>query len=140
MWSQVCPWAMTAVHLYPGPLSDERTWWLGIGHAGGADERNLEWRQHYYLFNPGRQRTEVELEFLGGGKKRHHQVEVNPGAVRRVENREIEGLPLDQPFAVRASGDAPFVAQVLARAFTRRLPHVRSMYSFMGAPMELVDP
>lgn len=28
-------------------------------------------------------------------------------------------------------------AQVFARAFTRELPHTRSIYSFIGTPMKL---
>jgi len=139
MWSQVCPGSMTAVNLYPGPLSDETVWWLGIGHAGGADERNLEWRQCYYLFNPGKGKVNVEMEFLGAGRKLKKKVGVGAGAVRKVESIEVEGLSLDRPFAVKASGDGPFCAQVFGRTFTRGLPHVRGMYSAMGTPMALVD-
>lgn len=53
MWSQVCPGAMSAVNFYPGPLEEEKTWWLGIGQTGGADLMNTEWSQTYHLFNPG---------------------------------------------------------------------------------------
>jgi len=55
-WSQVCPGAMTAVNFYPGPLTSESAWWLGIGQAGGRDDVNTEWVQTYYLFNPERHR------------------------------------------------------------------------------------
>jgi len=137
MWSQVCPGAMSAVNFYPGPLRDERVWWLGIGPQGGADHLNIEWQQGYHLFNPGRRKVEVELAFLGAGRVRTHAVEVPAGGVRRVESGEVDGLPLHEPFAVRATGDRPFCAQVFVRAFTRGLRPTRSMYAAMGVPVAL---
>lgn len=141
MWSQGCPSAMTAVNFYPGPLKDERTWWLGIGQAGGADDINTEWSQAYQLFNPGREKTaHVTLSFLDlgePGSKLSRAVEIRPGAVVRVESKEIVGLPLGRPFVVRADGDVPFCPQVFARTFTRGLPYTRAMYSFIGIPIEL---
>lgn len=140
MWSQVMPGAMSAVNLHPGPLRAERTWWLGIGQAGGADGANVEWQQSYHLFNPGRQRACVALSFLGLGMRRKaaaQSVEIPPGGVAVVASSEVKGLPMHQPFAVRADGDRPFCAQVFVRAFTRGLPHVRAMYSNMGMPMSL---
>jgi hypothetical protein len=142
MWSQVCPGAMTAVNFYPGPLREERTWWLGIGQAGGGDEVNTEWSQSYHLFNPGRQTARVTLSFLGLGKGKRltHAVELCAGAVAQVGSAQIAGLPLGQPFAVRADGDRPFCAQVFGRTFTRGLPHTRGMYSHLGIPMKLEPP
>jgi hypothetical protein len=141
MWSQVCPGAMIAVHFYPGPLEEERVWWLGIGHAGGADDRNLEWGQWYHLFNPGKETARVTLSFLGldDGETRTKTVEVVPGGVARVAASEVADLPLDQPFAVQAEGDQPFCAQVFGRTFTRGLPHTRAEYSFIGVPMALAE-
>ena len=137
MWSQVCPGAMSAVNLYPGPLKDERTWWLGIARAGGSDGINAEWSQTYHLFNPGGKAARVKLSFAGVGRPLAQSIDVGPGAVVRVDASEIEGLPPDRPFAVRADGSALFCAQVFVRAFTRGLPHTRSMYSIMGVPMRL---
>jgi hypothetical protein len=140
MWSQICPGAMTGVNFYPGPLSNERTWWLGIGRAGGSDEHNVEWAQSYHLFNPGARAVRVRLCFLGlgpEGKAPSRSVEIPRGGVALVESAEVEGLPLHRPFAARADGDAPFVAQVFGRTFTRGLAHTRAMYSFMGVPMKL---
>jgi len=139
MWSQVMPGAMSAVNLYSGPLQDERTWWLGIGPAGGADEENLEWAQTYHLFNPGAEEVNVRLSFLGlpGEGAPSHDVRVPAGAVAIVESTEVAGLPLGCAFAVRATGDGPFCAQVFVRAFTRGLRHTRAMYSIMGLPMTL---
>ena len=135
MWSQVCPGAMSAVNFHPGPLTDERTWWLGIGHAGGADDINTEWSQTYHLFNPGHETAHITLSFPGTGSELTRAVDVAPRSVFRVDSSEIEGLPLDRPFAVRADGDVPFCAQVFARTFTRGLSYTRAMYSFMGVPM-----
>lgn len=142
MWSQVMPGAMSAVNLYPGPLRTERTWWLGIAPAGGADDRPAEWTQSYHLFNPGRQPARLRLSFLGVGRRTplSHSITVPAGAVAVVESSEIEGLPLHRPFAVRASGDRPFCAQVFVRTFTRGLPHTRAMCSMMGLPMPLELP
>jgi hypothetical protein len=140
MWSQVCPGAMTAVNFYPGPLQEERLWWLGIGHSGGADTINTEWQQSYHLFNPGQETVHVTLSCLGvdeAGSAPSKSVEIRPGAVVRVLSSEIAGLPLDKPFAVRAEGDGPFCAQVFGRSFTRGVPYTRAMYSFIGVPMPL---
>jgi hypothetical protein len=137
MWSQVCPGAMTAVHMYPGPLREERTWWLGIGQAGGADDINAEWSHTYHLFNPGRRAVQVTLSFLGLGEELGRPVTVAPGALVQVDSSEIRGLPLGRPFAVRADGDRAFCAQVFGRTFTRGLPYTRALYSFMGLPMTL---
>jgi hypothetical protein len=138
MWSQVMPGGMTAVNFYPGPLADERTWWLGIGRAGGADDANVEWTQSYHLFNPGAVPVQVTLSFLGlPGGARSRPVSLAPGAVVRVQSTEIEGLPRHQPFAVRADGDGPFCAQVFGRTFTRGLPGPRATSSFLGVPMRL---
>jgi hypothetical protein len=139
MWSQVCPGAMSAVNFYPGPLEDERRWWLGIGEAGGADEINTEWQQSYHLFNPGQDPIRVTLSVPGlqDGGTLTHIVDLPEGAVSRVVSSEIAGLPVGQPFAVRADGDGPFCAQVFTRTFTRGLPHTRAMASQMGLPMRL---
>jgi len=137
MWSQVCPGAMSAVNFYPGPLKDERTWWLGIGPAGGDDSLNTEWSQSYHLFNPGKKPVSVHLSFMGAGRTRTSEVELLPGGVRRVDASEVRGLPIDRPFVVRADSDRPFCAQAFVRAFTRGLPHTRSMYAIMGVPMRL---
>jgi hypothetical protein len=139
MWSQVCPGAMTAVNFYPGPLEDEWTWWLGLGQAGGSDEINTEWTQSYHLFNPGREKVRVTLSFLGLRDQQplRYSLEIGPGAVALLESTQIPGLPIDQPFAVKAEGNAPFCAQLFARTFTRGLPHTRAMYSNIGLPMRL---
>jgi hypothetical protein len=139
MWSQVCPGAMTAVNACPGPLRDERLWWLGIGHAGGADDRNTEWQQTYHLFNPGRAPARVTLSFLGldAGETVTYSVTIAPGAVAKAASSDIAGLPPDRPFAVRAESDQPICAQVYGRTFTRGLAHTRAMYSFLGIPMPL---
>ncbi len=140
MWSQVCPGAMSAVNFYPGPLQDEHTWWLGIGHAGGADTENVEWQQSYHLFNPGQETVRVTLAFQGLGERDSAptlRVELLPGAVARVSAAEVADLPRDRPFAVRAEGDRPFCAQVFGRSFTRGVPYTRAMYSFIGVPMRL---
>jgi len=140
MWSQVCPGAMSAVNLYPGPLTDERVWWLGIGRAGGADDVNTEWNQTYHLFNPGETKVKVVLSFLGlkGGRATPtREVVLAAGAVARVDSKEVAGLPVGQPFAVRAEGSGPFCAQVFGRTFTRGLPFTRAMYSLIGLPMRL---
>jgi hypothetical protein len=142
MWSQVCPGAMSAVNFYPGPLRDERSWWLGIGRAGGRDDLNVEWSQSYHLLNPGRKRVEVTLSFLGLGRRGRalsRSVLLAPGAVARVHSADIPGLPADVPFAVKADGDGPFYAQTFIRTFTRGLPHSRAMSSMMGLPMALVE-
>jgi hypothetical protein len=138
LWSQVMPGGMTATMFYPGPLSEEKTWWLGLGRAGGADDVNVEWTQSYHLFNPGKQTVRLTLSFLGlpGGALKH-RLTLAPGAVARVHSSEIEGLPLHQPFAVCAEGDAPFCAQTFGRTFTRGLRPPRATYSFLGLPMNL---
>ncbi len=137
MWSQVCPGAMSAVNFYPGPLTNERRWWLGIGPVGGADTVNTEWSQSYHLFNPGRKPVTVQLSFMGLRRTRTHTVDVCPGGVRQVDVSEIKGLTVGTPFMVRADGDGAFCAQAFVRAFTRGLPHTRSIYSLMGVPMRL---
>jgi hypothetical protein len=146
MWSQVCPGAMTAVNFYPGPLRQERTWWLGIGQAGGSDQINVEWAQSYHLFNPGQKPAQVTLSFLGLGNRStsgrrqapvQHSVKLAPGAVVHVASADIAGLPLGRPFAVRADSDRPFCAQVFGRTFTRGLRCTRGMYSHLGIPMTL---
>jgi hypothetical protein len=131
---------MSAVNFYPGPLRQERTWWLGIGLAGGSDHVQTEWTQSYHLFNPGGRKVSVDLTFLGLKRRRRplvRSVELPSGGVARIESPDIRGLPFHQPFAVRAEGDRPFCAQVFTRAGTRGLPHTRAMYSSMGTPMAL---
>jgi hypothetical protein len=131
---------MTAVNFYPGPLEDEQSWWLGLGQAGGSDEINTEWTQSYHLFNPGRKKIQVTLSFLGLRDQNQpvtHTLEIGPGAVAQLDAFQIEGLPIDQLFAVKAEGDGPFCAQLFARTFTRGLPHTRAMYSIIGLPMRL---
>jgi hypothetical protein len=139
MWSQVCPGAMSAVNFYPGPLQDERSWWLGIGQAGGSDELNTEWVQSYHLFNPGPDTVRVTLSFLGlsQGQTVTQVLEIGPGAVAMLDSSQIEGLPVDQLFAIRADGDGPFCAQIFGRTFSRGLPYSRAMYSLIGLPMAL---
>ena len=139
MWSQVCPGAMTATHFYPGPLTEERVWWLGIDQAGGNDDCNVERRLTWHLFNPGAEAARVELSFLGlgaGGPKPVVRV-VGPGAVAVVRDKDVAGLATDRPFAVVARGDRQFCAQTTGRALTRGLPHTRAMYSAMGVPMRI---
>lgn len=140
MWSQVCPGSMSAVNFYPGPLKGERTWWLGIGRAGGRDDLNVEWRQSYHLLNPGRTKVRVTLHFLGLGRSGSaptHTVDLARGGVARVDSADVPGLPVDRPFAVRAEGDGAFCAQAFIRTFTRGLPHSRAMSSMIGVPMSL---
>ena len=137
MWSQVCPGAMSAVNFHPGPLTNERRWWLGIGPAGGSDSHSVEWRQGYHFFNPAQKAVCIRLSFLGLGKARVCTVDVPAGGVKKVEASEVRGLPIDTSFVVRADGDVPFCAQTFVRAFTRGLSCTRSMYSIMGIPMRL---
>jgi hypothetical protein len=141
MWSQVCPGAMTAVNFYGGPLSDETVWWLGIGHTGGDDAVSLEWQQSWHLFNPTDRPVRATLSFLGlDGPPLTHAVALAPGGVARVGSKDVAGLPMGKPFAVKAAGDGPFCAQVYGRTFTRGLPHSRAMYSFIGVPMCGLNP
>lgn len=138
MWSSVCPGAMSAVNFYPGPLDAERTWWLGVGPAGGADDRPAEWRQSVHLFNPGAAAVTVTLACLGLAEGSPGKtVTLGPGAVARIEASEIEGLPIGEPFVVRAQGDGPFCAQIFLRTFTRGLAPVRGLCSSTGVPMTL---
>jgi hypothetical protein len=143
MWSQVCPGAMSAVNFYPGPLTDETSWWLGIGQTGGSDEQNVEWQQSYHLFNPGAHTVRVTLSFVGleePGTTLTHVVEIAPGAVLMLRSDDVPGLPLGQRFAIRADGDGLFCPQFFARSFTRGLAHTRAMYANIGLPMTLRRP
>ncbi len=140
MWSQECPGAMTAVNFYPGPLQGECAWWLGIGQAGGSDREPVEWSQSYHLFNPGDEMTRITLSLMavdGSGGEWRRSVIVAPGAVDCIEATEIGSFPPGALFAAKADGDRPFCAQTFGRAFTRGLSYTRSMYSFMGLPMQL---
>lgn len=142
LWSQVMPGAMTAVNMYPGPVRGERTWWLGIGQAGGDNDVNAEWRQSYHLFNPGRRMVRVTLSFLGLVSRRRpvtRTVEVAAGGVAVVRSEEVRDLPMHEPFAVKAEAEAPFCAQTFGRTFTRGLRHTRAMSSAMGVPMRLTE-
>ena len=140
MWSQVCPGAMSSVNFYPGPLEDERTWWLGIGRAGGKDDENVEWLQTYHFFNPGNETARVTLSFLGISAEESpliHTLDLGPGAVALIDSVKVEDLPTGKPFAVRVDSSVPICAQVFVRTFTRGLPHPRAMTSFIGIPMRL---
>ncbi len=137
MWSQMCPGAMSAVNFYPGPLRDERRWWLGIAPAGGADDRNVAWLQSYHLLNPGDAPVHGSLTMLGAGMHLEHPFTLAAGSVTAIHSTDISGLPLHAPFAVRADGDRPFCAQVFVRTFTRGLAPTRGMYACMGVPMQL---
>jgi len=137
MWSTMCPGAMIGVNLHPGPLDEERLWWLGIGRSGGTDELPTQWEQTYQFLNPGRRAANVTLRFLGlKGKPFERRLTVGPGAAARVVSTEIAGLPVHAPFAAVAEGDRPFCAQVFGRTFTRGLAFTRAMYSFIGLPMK----
>ncbi|GAF89355.1 unnamed protein product, partial [marine sediment metagenome] len=139
MFSRVCPGAMSAVNFYPGPLTNERTWWLGLGRTGGCDDVATNFSQYYHLFNPGPRSVRAVVRFLGFGSKnaeRKQPVEIGAGAVVRIDATKVKGLPIDRPFAVRVDGDAPLCAQVFVRASTRGLSFTRSMYSMMGIPMK----
>jgi hypothetical protein len=143
MWSQVCPGAMSSVNFYPGPLTDETTWWLGIGEASGGPDGpapggQVVWEPAYHLFNPGTEPVRITLSFPGAGNDPpRHALDLPPGAVRRVTPADVAGFPYAKTVAVRADGDRPFVAQAFARTFTRGLPHTRAMYANMGLPMRL---
>jgi hypothetical protein len=139
MWSQVCPGAMSAANFYPGPLSGETTWWLGIGQAGGNDELNTEWQQSYHFFNPGDNPVSLTVAFCGLDRPEpiRHTLTVGPGAVAMLTSAEIADLPVGAPFAVQATGDGPFCPQFFARTFTRGVPYTRAMYSNIGIPMAL---
>jgi hypothetical protein len=138
MWSQVCPGAMSSVNFYPGPLDQERTWWLGIGRAGGADDRNVEWLQSYHLFNPGDRSAHVTLTCLGlADCVPIYTLDVPAGGVALLDSTQITGLPVDTPFAVRVDSDVSICAQLFVRTFTRGRPDPRAMYSVMGVPMPL---
>jgi hypothetical protein len=138
MFSQMCPGAMAAVNLYPGPLTRETTWWLGIGPAGGTDTHEAQWQQMYHLFNPGSKPANVTLRFLGlPGRERTHTVTLGPGAVACVCSDDLPFLPTHSEFAVRADADQPICAQTTVRSFTRGLAATRAMYANMGLPMKL---
>lgn len=138
MWSQMCPGAMSAVNFYPGPLSDERRWWLGIAPAGGADDRNVEWSQSYHLLNPGAAPIQGTLTFRdAAGNRLKRPFAIPAGCVIAIHSAEIAGLSLHEPFVVYADGDGPFCAQVFVRTFTRGLAPTRGMYACMGVPMRL---
>jgi hypothetical protein len=138
MWSQVCPGAMSAANFYPGPLEEERAWWLGIGHAGGADDRNVEWAQSYHLFNPGETAAQVTLSFFAGADEAiRHQLTVAPRGVAAIDAATVPGIPVERPFAVLAESDQPICAQLFGRTFSRGLAHTRGMYSCTGVPMRL---
>jgi len=137
MWSDVNPGAMSSANLYPGPLAGEKSWWLGVGHAGGRDTVATEWRQAWHIFNPGTKPAHLTLSFVGAARTITHTLEVPAGAVRMVDGRDVKGLPFAKPFAVRAEGDRAFCPAVWARSLTRGLPHTRGMYVFVGVPMKL---
>ncbi|NIR00905.1 MAG: hypothetical protein GTN78_12005 [Gemmatimonadales bacterium] len=133
------PGAMGSVYLYPGPLTDETTWWLGVGRRGGSDDDHTEWKQAYHLFNPGPKPVRAALSVLGIGAPVTHAVDIGAGAVVRVNASDISGIPMNVPFVVRADADGPFCAQAYGRTFSRGLPSTRGMYGLMGVPMKLED-
>ncbi len=137
MWSQMCPGAMSAVNFYPGPLTDECAWWLGIAPWGGADDRNVEWSQQYHLLNTSEQPIVVELIAYGLDTLYTHQLTLPAQAVALVDAQVFSGLPIGIPYAVFAKSAQPFCAQVFVRTFTRGLASTRGMYSCMGVPMAL---
>jgi len=140
MFSQMCPGAMAAVNPYPGPLTREKTWWLGITPAGGADDHEAQWQQTYHLFNPGDKPADVTLWFLGLSDRRSaptHTLTVPPRAVACVSSDDLSFLPVHREFAVRVDADQPICAQTTIRTFTRGLAPTRAMCARIGLPMTL---
>jgi len=134
LWSQVCPGAMSSVNFFPGPLKDQRRWWLGIGRAGAADDGPVEWEQNWHIFNPGRREAKIRLWFAGLENERtlEHRLAVPASAVAMLSSRDIDDLPAGVDFAAFADSDVPVCCQTFAFTFTRGLPYVRGMYGFMG--------
>jgi hypothetical protein len=134
-----CPGAMSAVNLYPGPLRNERTWWLGIAETGEREASATSWLQSYFLFNPAREAARVRLTIFddAGRTMNPGPIVIAPGAVARLTSSQIAGLPAHRPLAVRADGDAPFAVLVNVRAFRRGAPYTRAMYAMLGLPMSL---
>ena len=138
-WSQAMPGAMAATGLVPGPLTDEREWWLGAFTHGAAESGGAEWSAAWQLFNPGQAEVRVGLQFLGlPSGPLEYSVTIGPGAVARVTGDQVAGLPHGKPFVVRATADQPFTAQGWLRVATQGVPGTRAMASGIGVPMALV--
>jgi len=132
-WSQALPGAMTMVDLYPGPLTNERVWWMGIAEEGARAGSATEWVVTYQFFNPGDRAVEVTLSRFGAGAPYSiRTVSVPPGGVAMLGPDDDGGR--GAPVAARAEAAAPFVAQVTVRAFVRGVTRTRAMYSALGTP------
>ena len=137
-WSQALPGAMAATALVPGPLTDEREWWLGTFTHGAAESGGAEWTAAWQVFNPGQTEARVALRFLGlPVGPLEYSVTVAPGGVARVTGDQVRGLPSARPFVVRANADRPFTAQGWLRVAAQGVPGTRAMASGVGVPMTL---
>lgn len=142
MFSRMCPGAMGAANLYPGPLTvGERTWWLGIGPAGGrlsaGGEAPCTWEQAWHLLNPGPRAANVTLHFLGLSKPYRHELRLAARGAVRVVSAEVAGLPAEGEMAVRAEADQAICAQTVGRCRTTGTRPTKAMYCVMGTPMKL---
>jgi hypothetical protein len=136
-WSQAMPGAMAAATLVPGPLTDEREWWLGVARHGGSDEEPVEWEAAWQLFNPGTHPLRVALLLRGPGVPIAHAVDVAPGAVVRVTGDDVPGLAPGQAYFVKAEAAAPFVAHAWQRVRARGVPGTRALVSAPGVPIAI---
>jgi hypothetical protein len=137
-WSQAMPGAMAATALVPGPLTDEREWWLGAFTHGPSESGGAEWSAAWQVFNPGPTAAHVTLQFLGlPSGPLESPVTVGPGAVARVTGDQVPGLPRGRPFVVCATADRPFTAQGWLRVSTQGAPGTRAMASGIGVPLAL---
>ncbi|MCC7146576.1 MAG: hypothetical protein IT443_09030 [Phycisphaeraceae bacterium] len=139
MWSNQCPGAMAASTLYPGPLTDERTWWLGISATDGGEKQCARLEYTWHLFNPGNNAAHVQLTVhgLGGAARPGPQVTVPAGGIAALDAGALGELPVGGAFAVRADSDEPICAHAICRSFVRGLVPTHGMYGHLGLPMRL---
>lgn len=143
--AKATPGAMGVVSMHPGPLTTERTWWLGPMPIGRGADGAASWQATVFVFNPGTRSNTLSVStFLAGadgkGPTTRTSIVLPAGAVRALDATQLASVGTNgQRATFRVEAETPVVVQATVRLLRMDSRPTRAMYSMLGFPLPLRD-
>ncbi len=135
-WSAQTPGAMFGVPPYPGPLSDETSWYYADGLVLDSPDGPLVEQEWISILNPGGEATPVTITFFLPDGPVDHRLDVGAERVALVRVEALDGVvPKGVPYGVRVRAAHPVVVQQVRRGLERGgYPSTRAIFGTLAIP------
>jgi hypothetical protein len=137
-WTDITPGAMFGVYPYQGPLGNETCWYFADGMIRDSLDHPLVFQDWIQIINPNEEEVLITVTYYVSGEKISLERRLAGERVLLIKSEEVQGLPKEQPYAVKVEADRRIIAQQTRRGLEKGShPASKSVMATLGIPLHI---